>query len=208
MPPIRYPDKVKSQRWPLSATHQVLWWVFGKKYEVLKVGYVRPVRIKACYKQRAAVSVNRAGYHRRPRALSWQWGALPLRPRFPTPANHLRGDPTRPTPDPRESSSPTRYMHSQWVSAYKFLFTERKISSYWRNFRRWLHRKLSFCQRKLAEWQLSVQPAMKISSKWRHVCSIPGPSKIFPYTWGQQITSLVYPLVVSNRATYCTLYPQ
>ena len=35
------------------------------------------------------------------------------------------------------------------------------MSSFWRNFHHWLHWKLSF-------WQLSVQPVMKISSKWRH----------------------------------------
>ena len=35
------------------------------------------------------------------------------------------------------------------------------MSSFWRNFHHWLHWKLSF-------WQLSVQPALKISSKWRH----------------------------------------
>ena len=39
--------------------------------------------------------------------------------------------------------------------------TETKMSSFWRNFHHWLHWKLSF-------WQLSVQPVMKISSKWRH----------------------------------------
>ena len=35
------------------------------------------------------------------------------------------------------------------------------MSSFWWNFHHWLHWKLSF-------WQLSVQPVMKISSKWRH----------------------------------------
>ena len=39
--------------------------------------------------------------------------------------------------------------------------TETEMSSFWRNFRHWLHWKLSF-------WQLSVQPVMKISSKWWH----------------------------------------
>ena len=39
--------------------------------------------------------------------------------------------------------------------------TETKMLSFWRNFNHWLHWKLSF-------WQLSVQPVMKISSKWRH----------------------------------------
>ena len=43
----------------------------------------------------------------------------------------------------------------------KLTDTETKMSSFWRNFHHWLHWKLSF-------WQLSVQPMMKISSKWRH----------------------------------------
>ena len=38
--------------------------------------------------------------------------------------------------------------------------TETEMSFWW-NFHHWLHWKLSF-------WQLSVQPVMKISSKWRH----------------------------------------
>ena len=40
-------------------------------------------------------------------------------------------------------------------------FTETEMSSFWRNLHHWLHRKLS-------NWQLSVQPVMKISSKWLH----------------------------------------
>ena len=48
--------------------------------------------------------------------------------------------------------------------------TETKMSSFWWNFHHWLHWKLSF-------WQLSVQPVMKISSKWRHFrfseCMVP-----------------------------------
>ena len=36
-----------------------------------------------------------------------------------------------------------------------------EMSSFWWNFHHWLHRKLSF-------WQLLVQPAMEISSTWRH----------------------------------------
>ena len=43
----------------------------------------------------------------------------------------------------------------------KGLFTETKMLSFWWNLHHWLHWKLSF-------WQLSVQPVMKISSKWRH----------------------------------------
>ena len=43
------------------------------------------------------------------------------------------------------------------------MFTETEMLSFWWNFNHWLHRKLSF-------WQLSVQPVMKISSKWRHFC--------------------------------------
>ena len=40
-------------------------------------------------------------------------------------------------------------------------FTETEMSSFWRNFNHWLHRKLS-------KWQLSVQSVIKISSKWQH----------------------------------------
>ena len=43
------------------------------------------------------------------------------------------------------------------------IYTETEMLSFWWNFNHWLHRKLSF-------WQLSVQPVMKISSKWRHFC--------------------------------------
>ena len=39
--------------------------------------------------------------------------------------------------------------------------TETEMSSFWRNFHHWLHRKLS-------KWQLSVQSMIKISSKWQH----------------------------------------
>ena len=41
------------------------------------------------------------------------------------------------------------------------VFTETEISPFWRNFRHWLHRKLSF-------WQLSMQSVTEISSKWWH----------------------------------------
>ena len=51
---------------------------------------------------------------------------------------------------------------NRWENMYSLiLFTETKMSSFWRNFNHWLHWKLSF-------WQLPVQPVMKISSKWRH----------------------------------------
>ena len=40
-------------------------------------------------------------------------------------------------------------------------YTESKMSSFWWNLHHWLHWKLS-------KWQLSVQPVMKISSKWQH----------------------------------------
>ena len=40
-------------------------------------------------------------------------------------------------------------------------YTETEMSSFWWNFRHWLHWKLS-------KWQLPVQPVIKISSKWRH----------------------------------------
>ena len=48
-----------------------------------------------------------------------------------------------------------------WSVHATAIYTETKMSSFWRNFNHWLHWKLSF-------WQLPVQPVMKISSKWRH----------------------------------------
>ena len=52
--------------------------------------------------------------------------------------------------------------------------TETEILSFWWNFNHWLHRKLSF-------WQLSVQPVMKISSKWRHFCFSVGGAVLWCY---------------------------
>ena len=50
------------------------------------------------------------------------------------------------------------------------------MSSFWWNFHHWLHWKLSF-------WQLSVQPVMKISSKWRHFrFSVSLPNMTWHYT--------------------------
>ena len=56
------------------------------------------------------------------------------------------------------------------INASNFdIYTETKMSSFWRNFHHWLHWKLSF-------WQLPVQPVMNISSKWRLFrFSVPGP---------------------------------
>ena len=63
--------------------------------------------------------------------------------------------------------------HFVYASVYLYLFqklkflllspcnTETEMSSFWRNFHHWLHRKLS-------KWQLSVQSVIKISSKWQH----------------------------------------
>ena len=56
-------------------------------------------------------------------------------------------------------SNSTDALSRVWANG--FMYTETKMSSFWWNFHHWLHWKLSF-------WQLSVQPAMKISSKWRH----------------------------------------
>ena len=52
-----------------------------------------------------------------------------------------------------------------WADGFSWTlqFTETEMLSFWWNFNHWLHRKLSF-------WQLSVQPVIKISSKWRHFC--------------------------------------
>ena len=46
-------------------------------------------------------------------------------------------------------------------SGVQYYITETKMSSFWWNLHHWLHRKLS-------KWQLSVQPVMKLSSKWWH----------------------------------------
>ena len=43
------------------------------------------------------------------------------------------------------------------------IYTETEKSSFWWNVHHWLHWKLS-------KWQLPVQPVMKMSSKWRHLC--------------------------------------
>ena len=59
-----------------------------------------------------------------------------------------------------------------WIfNVLSLLFTETKMSSFWWKFHHWLHRKLSF-------WQLSVQPVMKISSKWRHFRFSVSPNKL------------------------------
>ena len=55
----------------------------------------------------------------------------------------------------------TALRSNSWYTMADRLSTETKMSSFWWKFHHWLHRKLSF-------WQLSVQPVMKISSKWRH----------------------------------------
>ena len=54
-----------------------------------------------------------------------------------------------------------RMLSLEMLVAIVFSFTETKMSSFWRNLHHWLHWKLS-------KWQLSVQPVMKISSKWQH----------------------------------------
>ena len=57
----------------------------------------------------------------------------------------------------------SRQRHSCDLLSGGTSLTETEMLSFWWNFNHWLHRKLSF-------WQLSVQPVMKISSKWRHLC--------------------------------------
>ena len=47
------------------------------------------------------------------------------------------------------------------LKRFRLLYTETKMSLFWWNLHHWL-------QRKLSKWQLSVQPVMKISSKWWH----------------------------------------
>ena len=47
---------------------------------------------------------------------------------------------------------------------------------FWRNFHHWLHRKLS-------EWQLPVQPMMKISSKWHFRVSVRDVTSVFSFRY-------------------------
>ena len=51
--------------------------------------------------------------------------------------------------------------HAFFWDATSSPYTGTKISSFWRNFKHWLLWKFSF-------WQLSVQPMIKISSKWSY----------------------------------------
>ena len=53
------------------------------------------------------------------------------------------------------------YLSMPWPLTNYVSNTETKMSSFWWNLHHWLHWKLS-------KWQLSVQPVMKISSKWQH----------------------------------------
>ena len=57
----------------------------------------------------------------------------------------------------------SKHQTSRWLLMAWCLFgvTETKMSSFWRNFRHWLHWTLS-------KWQRSVQPVTKMSSKWQH----------------------------------------
>ena len=49
------------------------------------------------------------------------------------------------------------------IYIYIYIYSEIEMLSFWWNFHHCLHWKLS-------EWQLLVQPMMKISSKWWHLC--------------------------------------
>ena len=57
-----------------------------------------------------------------------------------------------------DDRAPVDEIHKQMICGY---LTETQMSSFWWNFHHWLHWKLS-------KWQLSVQPVMKFSSKWRY----------------------------------------
>ena len=56
---------------------------------------------------------------------------------------------------------------THWQSStHSVTYAGTEMSSFWRTFRHWVHRKLSF-------WQLSMHPMIKISSKWQYFfCSI------------------------------------
>ena len=55
-----------------------------------------------------------------------------------------------------------KYAYMTWACV-NWYNTETEMLPFWWHFRHWLHWKLSL-------WQLSVQPVMKISSKWWHFC--------------------------------------
>ena len=89
------------------------------------------------------------------RVSGWCLQGVPGGTPSPTEINH-RDDPRVTTDwETNTSNVPPYWKYSSLA------FTETKMSSFWWNFHHWLHWKLSF-------WQLSVQPVMKISSKWRH----------------------------------------
>ena len=57
----------------------------------------------------------------------------------------------------------SNYRDPLYILPYVSVVLKRKMSSIWRNFHLWQHRKLS-------KGQLPVQPKIKISSKWQHFC--------------------------------------
>ena len=65
--------------------------------------------------------------------------------------------------------------------------TETEMLSFWWNFHHWLHWKLSF-------WQLSVQPVMKISSKWRHFRFSVNDVRSLPHVTSQPRGIVCYPI--------------
>ena len=92
----------------------------------------------------------------------------------------------------RHLVAPGNYKSTHWLQMthiYALLnwviITETKMSSFWWKFHHWLHRKLSF-------WQLSVQPVMKISSKWRH------------FRFSDFFSAMAF---LEPKGTYCLLNP-
>ena len=62
--------------------------------------------------------------------------------------------------------------------------TETEMSSFWRNFHHWLHRKLS-------KWQLSVQSVIKISSKWQHFRFSVNPKSLISQRFIQWLVQII-----------------
>ena len=71
---------------------------------------------------------------------------------------------------------------SYYIQCKRCYITETEMSFWW-NIHHWLHRKLS-------KWQLSVQPVMKISSKWLHFRFSDSQSTMLIVIWSNQLQSV------------------
>ena len=78
--------------------------------------------------------------------------------------------------------------------------TETEMLSFWWNFHHWLHWKLSF-------WQLSVQPVMKISSKWRHFRFSVNDVRSLPHVTSQPRGIVCYPMPRDDSCFWSSDWP-